>query len=172
MKLDEYLIRNGVKLFINPLTPKGEPRQTNSLGAFDYAENLDNILGKHVWICDYRVNDKAVLKPIRDVKPMEVVIADANNCKKNIYYSPVYFQPVKGKKVLSTIPATVAAPAFLLISLTLGKNVLSTIGSRFDRQTRFMRKRKLASSKSSTLACRFSMILSHRSKMSRRAITW
>lgn len=28
MKLDEYLIRNGVKLFINPLTPKGEPRQT------------------------------------------------------------------------------------------------------------------------------------------------
>ena len=61
MKLDEYLIRNGVKLFINPLTPKGEPRQTNSLGAFDYAENLDNILGKHVWICDYRVNDKAVL---------------------------------------------------------------------------------------------------------------
>ena len=107
MKLDEYLIRNGVKLFINPLTPKGEPRQTNSLGAFDYAENLDNILGKHVWICDYRVNDKAVLKPIRDVKPMEVVIADANNCKKTIYYSPVYFQPVKGKKVLSTVIAPI-----------------------------------------------------------------
>lgn len=40
MKLDEYLIRNGVKLFINPLTPKDKPRQTNSLGAFDYAENL------------------------------------------------------------------------------------------------------------------------------------
>jgi len=107
MKLDEYLIRNGVKLFINPLTPKGEPRQTNSLGAFDYAESLDNILGKHVWICDYRVNDKAVLKPIRDVKPMEVVIADANNCKKTIYYSPVYFQPVKGKKVLSTVIAPI-----------------------------------------------------------------
>lgn len=107
MKLDEYLIRNGVKLFINPLTPKGEPRQTNSLGAFDYAENLNNILGKHVWICDYRVNDKAVLKPIRDVKPMEVVIADANNCKKTIYYSPVYFQPVKGKKVLSTVIAPI-----------------------------------------------------------------
>lgn len=82
MKLDEYLIRNGVKLFINPLTPKDKPRQTNSLGAFDYAENLNNILGKHIWICDYRVNDKVVLKPIRDVKPMEVVIADANNCKR------------------------------------------------------------------------------------------
>ena len=107
MKLDEYLIRNGVKLFINPLTPKDKPRQTNSLGAFDYAENLGNILGKHVWICDYRVNDKAVLKPIRDVKPMEVVIADANNCKKTIYYSPVYFQPVKGKKVLSTVIAPI-----------------------------------------------------------------
>lgn len=48
MKLEEYLIRNGVKLFINPLTPKDKPRQTNSLGAFDYAENLNNILGKHI----------------------------------------------------------------------------------------------------------------------------
>ena len=49
MKLDEYLIRNGVKLFINPLTPKGEPRQTNSLGAFDCAEtstmSLANMYG-------------------------------------------------------------------------------------------------------------------------------
>ena len=176
MKLDEYLIRNGVKLFINPLTPKGEPRQTNSLGAFDYAENLDNILGKHVWICEYRVNDKAVLKPIRDVKPMEVVIADANNCKKTIYYSPVYFQPVKGKKVLSTVIAPIDNTGYrcspgVSVNIFDTRNVLSAIGNRFDRQTRFMRKRKLASSKSSTLACRFSMILSHRSKMSRRAIT-
>ena len=107
MKLDEYLISNGVKLFTNPVTPNGEPKQTDSLGLFDYTENLNNILGKHVWICDYRVNDKAVLKPIRDVKPMEVVIVDAVNCKKNIYYSPVYFQPVKGKKVLSTVIAPI-----------------------------------------------------------------
>ena len=77
------------------------------MAPLDYAENLDNVLGKHVWICDYRVNDKAVQKPIRDVKPMEVVIADANNCKKTIYYSPVYFQPVKGKKVLSTVIAPI-----------------------------------------------------------------
>jgi hypothetical protein len=48
-----------------------------------------------------------VLKPIQDIKPTEVIIADANNCKKNIYYSPVYFQPVKGKKVLSTIIAPI-----------------------------------------------------------------
>ena len=45
MKLNEYLISNGVKLFIYS---KGEPRQTNNLGAYDYAENLDNVLGKHV----------------------------------------------------------------------------------------------------------------------------
>lgn len=109
MKLNEYLISNGVKLFIYS---KGEPRQTNNLGTYDYAENLDNILGKHVWICDYRVNYNAVLKPIRDVKPMEVVIADAKTCKKNIYYSPVYFQPVKGKKVLSTVIAPVDNTGF------------------------------------------------------------
>lgn len=109
MKLNEYLISNGVKLFIYS---KGEPRQTNNLGAYDYAENLDNVLGKHVWICDYRVNYNAVLKPIRDVKPMEVVIADAKTCKKNIYYSPVYFQPVKGKKVLSTVIAPVDNTGF------------------------------------------------------------
>lgn len=42
-----------------------------------------------------------------DEKHMEVVIADANNCKKTIYYSPVYFQPVKGKKVLSTVIAPI-----------------------------------------------------------------
>lgn len=35
MKLNEYLISNGVKLFIYS---KGEPRQTNNLGAYDYAE--------------------------------------------------------------------------------------------------------------------------------------
>lgn len=109
MKLNEYLISNGVKLFIYS---KGEPRQTNNLGAYDYAENLDNVLGKHVWICDYRVNYNAVLKPIREVKPMEVVIADAKTCKKNIYYSPVYFQPVKGKKVLSTVIAPVDNTGF------------------------------------------------------------
>lgn len=48
-----------------------------------------------------------VLKPIRNVKPTEVIIADANNFKKNIYYSPVYFQLVKEKKVLSTIIAPI-----------------------------------------------------------------
>lgn len=112
MKLNEYLAKNGVKLYINPTTPKGKPKQTECLGLFDYAENLNNILGKHVWICDYRVNDRAVLKPIRDVKPTEVVIADANNCTKAIYYSPIYFQPVKGKKVLSAIIAPVDNTGF------------------------------------------------------------
>lgn len=34
MKLNEYLISNGVKLFIYS---KGEPRQTNNLGTYDYA---------------------------------------------------------------------------------------------------------------------------------------
>lgn len=43
---------------------------------------------------------------------MEVVIADAKTCKKSIYYSPVYFQPVKGKKVLSTVIAPVDNTGF------------------------------------------------------------
>lgn len=112
MKLNEYLAKNGVTLYINPAKPGGQPQQTDCLGLFDFAENLDKVLGKRVWICDYRVNDRAVLKPIRDVKPTEVVIADANKCTKTIYYSPVYFQPVKGKKVLSTVIAPVDNTGF------------------------------------------------------------
>lgn len=112
MKLKEYLAKNGVTLYINPAKPGGQPQQTDCLGLFDFAENLDKVLGKRVWICDYRVNDKAVLKPIRNVKPTEVVIADANNCKKTIYYSPVYFQPVKGKMVLSTVVAPIDNTGF------------------------------------------------------------
>ena len=105
MKLDEYLIRNGVKLFINPLTSKGKPRQTNSPGAFDCAENLDNILGKHVWICDYRANADPTKKPIRNIKPTPVVVTDAKETSKTIYYSPVYFRPVNRGKISSTVIA-------------------------------------------------------------------
>lgn len=56
MKLNEYLTENGVKLMIKGSGEKNPTRQTNNLGMYDYVENLENVLGKMAWICDYRAN--------------------------------------------------------------------------------------------------------------------
>lgn len=91
MKLNEYLAKNAVKLMIKGSGEKNPTRQTNDLGMYDYVENLESVLGKMVWICDYRANADPTKKPIRNIKPTPVVVTDAKETSKTIYYSPVYF---------------------------------------------------------------------------------
>lgn len=69
MKLNEYLAKNAVKLMIKGSGEKNPTRQTNDLGMYDYVENLESVLGKMVWICDYRANADPTKKPIRNIKP-------------------------------------------------------------------------------------------------------
>ncbi len=89
MNLKEYLECNGVEIAYN-------------FSSTTY-ENLENILGKEVWICDYRCGDDIFKKPIRSISPKRVRIFDAESAKKNIYYSPIYFKEVvKGNKILNT----------------------------------------------------------------------
>lgn len=58
-------------------------------------EKLENVVGKQVWVCDYRNSEKgADLKPIRNIKPLLVQIC-ANDEKNSVYYSPVHFKEVK-----------------------------------------------------------------------------
>lgn len=66
MKLNEYLTENGVKLMIKGSGENYPPRQTNDLGMYDYAEGLENVIGKMAWICDYRANADPTKKPILD----------------------------------------------------------------------------------------------------------
>lgn len=46
MKLNKYLTENGVKLMIKGSGENYPPRQTNDLGMYDYAEGLENVIGK------------------------------------------------------------------------------------------------------------------------------
>lgn len=53
---------------------------------------------KKVWICDLRTNnDSAFAKPIRSVKPTEVIIQSNETLPKNkkVYYSESHFRPLK-----------------------------------------------------------------------------
>lgn len=70
-------------------------------------ENLENIIGKRFWICDYRLNSKKDSKPIRNVPPKLVQVFSNDDLPKNkrVYYSPVHFREVKNDKILSTIIA-------------------------------------------------------------------
>ena len=59
-------------------------------------ENLSNVIGKKVWICDFRNNEKNVFgKPTRAISPRQAVVFDANDAKKTIYYSPIFFRELK-----------------------------------------------------------------------------
>ena len=104
MNLEEYLKDNGVTLWQKRCSPY-EPQQTNCLGSFDYTKGLENILGKMVWICDYRANEDPKKKPIRNIEPTPVVVTDANETSKTIYYSPIYFRPVKKGNIMSKVIA-------------------------------------------------------------------
>ena len=103
MKLEEYLQDNNVTLWRNSRALG--PQQTKSLADFDYAEGLENIMGKMVWICDYRANADPTKKPIRGIEPTPVVVTDAKETNKVIYYSPIYFRPVKNGHIMSKVIA-------------------------------------------------------------------
>lgn len=103
MELEEYLQNNNVTLWRNNRALG--PQQTKSLADFDYAEGLENITGKMVWICDYRANADPTKKPIRGIEPTPVVVTDAKETNKTIYYSPIYFRPVKNGHVMSKVIA-------------------------------------------------------------------
>lgn len=103
MKLKEYLQDNNVTLWQNNRVLG--PQQTKSLADFDYAEGLENITGKMVWICDYRANADPTKKPIRGIEPTPVVVTDAKETNKTIYYSPIYFRPVKNGHIMSKVIA-------------------------------------------------------------------
>ena len=103
MKLKDYLEDNGVVLWQE--NSVNGPQQTKSLAMYDYVEGLDHVLGKMVWICDYRANEDPKKKPIRNIEPTPVVVTDAKETSKDIYYSPVYFRSVKNGKVSSKVIA-------------------------------------------------------------------
>lgn len=108
MELEEYLQNNNVTLWRNNRALG--PQKTKSLADFDYAEGLENITGKMVWICDYRANADPTKKPIRGIEPTPVVVTDAKETNKIIYYSPIYFRPVKNGHIKLLRPATLVAP--------------------------------------------------------------
>lgn len=101
MKLKDYLEDNGVVLWQE--NSVNGPQQTKSLAMYDYVEGLDRVLGKMVWICDYRANEDPKKKPIRGIEPTPVVVTDAKETNKTIYYSPIYFRPVKNGHVMSKV---------------------------------------------------------------------
>lgn len=95
MQLKEFLTFNGVTLMRNSYISGENPKETQSLGLFDFATGLNKIVGRRVWVCDYRNGDDFFGKPIRAVEPTLVEICDADKAKRNIYYSPIYFRAVK-----------------------------------------------------------------------------
>lgn len=68
---------------------------------------LDNIVGKRVWICDYRNNGNDIFnKPIRCIKPTYVEVCLPSKRKEEVYYSPIHFKEFGKKgKLLSRVIA-------------------------------------------------------------------
>lgn len=88
MNLVDYFTRNGVER--------------------DTYMNLENVIGKRVWICDYRLGDGgAINKPIRAITPkyVEICSNDTLPKSKTVYYSPIHFREVKKGKASSNIIA-------------------------------------------------------------------
>lgn len=73
----------------------------------EFKRTIKNSIGLKVWICDYRLNNKADLKPIRNIRPTLVEIVDNKDLPKgkNIYYADFHFRPVskKGKTLKQVI---------------------------------------------------------------------
>ena len=69
--------------------------------------NLENILDKQFWICDYRLNENKDSKPIRSITPklVKVFLNESLPKGKKVYYSPIHFKEVKNGKTLSTVIA-------------------------------------------------------------------
>lgn len=98
----EFLQANGVRLL------RADKSEAISLGLWETTENLGNVVGKIVWICDFRNSAKDILgKPIRAIAPKQVQVFDSENSKKTIYYSPICFREIgkKGKLMAAEINA-------------------------------------------------------------------
>ena len=93
MQLLEYLKANGVKLMHKGWGKDPHPYEVG-LGSYDFVEGLDGVIGRQVWICDFRNGKNIFEKPIRAIGPTLVEVCDAEKAKKTIYYSPVYFRAV------------------------------------------------------------------------------
>lgn len=88
MYLEEYLISHGVII-------------TKKFAETSY-ENLENVIGKEVYICDIRVGKEPLKKFIRNIPVKKAKIFPEEQAKKNIYYSPIFFKEIKNGKVLKT----------------------------------------------------------------------
>ena len=62
--------------------------------------------GSVVWICDYRHNDYSK-KPIRHIRPTQVLVRSNSETRKNIYYSSSHFVGLnkKGEPIESKVIA-------------------------------------------------------------------
>lgn len=86
----EFLYTNGVHLL------RADKTEAISLGWWKIAENLSNVIGKKVWICDFYNNEENVFrKPIRAISPRQAAVFAANDAKKTAYYSPIFFRELK-----------------------------------------------------------------------------
>ena len=70
-------------------------------------EQLKSIIGKQVWICDFRLNSKKDLKPIRSLEPTFVQIIDNKElpANKTVYYANTHFREIKNGKLLKKVIA-------------------------------------------------------------------
>lgn len=61
--------------------------------------------GMILWACDYRYND-INNKPIRHLKPTQVMVMPKSKTKRRIYYSDFYLAPIgkSGKPLKKVIP--------------------------------------------------------------------
>lgn len=94
MELVDYFTHNGVEI--------------ERKGSDVTHHNLENVIGKRVWICDYRLGEGgAINKPIRAIIPKYVEVCSNSTLPKSkmVYYSPVHFKEVKNGKASSNIIA-------------------------------------------------------------------
>lgn len=100
VSLDRFLEKYGVRLLRHE-NGKSVPA---TLSNFDIAvtKGLEKIVGMRVWIFDCRnSNDDILGRPVRNIPPTLVEIADSRQARKTIYYSPIFFRPIsKTGKVL------------------------------------------------------------------------
>lgn len=62
--------------------------------------DADLKVGDEVYICDYRHNNINE-KPIRNIRPMKVLVESSSNVKKIIYYTSICFLPYNKNGIVS-----------------------------------------------------------------------
>lgn len=64
----------------------------------EFIKNHKDLIGKTVWICDYRFLNISK-KPIRHIRPTEVLVVSNDELPSNkaVYYSDIHFRPIGNK---------------------------------------------------------------------------